>query len=515
MLRILVVGLLAALCQAQDVYTIAGHVVRHLDQRPAPGLRVSIAMVKEQGRQVTVVSGENGEFAFNGVPAGKYQLSVTEHGVTRLYWQFDFFSTAIVTGPNLDTEHIVFTLESAASITGSVVDEDNEPVQQIQVFLFHKGIRLGKYETRMQAGGMTDMGGRFHFRGLEPGSYYVAVVGRPWYAQFGNQPNMSAEIDVAYPVTYYGGATSAEGATPLRLEEGQKADLQISVRAVPALHVKLDGLPTGPVTEGQMLPRHIARQRGVMLAQTGPGGALIHLPVAMGNNELVGVAPGRYTVTYGSETQTVTLTGNTELQLGGGVETWVKGRVILDGQGEAARPNVSLSDEQGRGFFSGPVQPDGTFEIQNLAAGRYQLGLANEQGTYIAKAEVKGATYIDGELDVAAGAHVELLITPGQGFTEVNGIAVEDKKPQAGAMVLLIPQDRKSGRGIGRDQSDADGTFAIPSVVPGRYLLVAIDDGKGLAYADREAMAPYLQHGLVVDVPMSKPASVEVQHRLQ
>ncbi len=515
MLRILVVGLLAVVCQAQDAYTIAGHVLRHLDQRPAPGLRVAIAMVKEQGRQVTVVSGENGEFSFKGVPAGKYQLSVTEHGVSRLYRQLDNFSTAIVAGPNLDTEHILFTLETAASITGSVVEEDNEPVQQVQVFLFHKGIRLGKYETRMQAGGMTDMGGHFHFRGLEPGVYYVAVVGRPWYAQFGNQPNMSPEIDVAYPVTYYGGATSAEGATPLRLEEGQKAELQISVRAVPALHIKLDGLPTAQGTEGPGSMRIGMRQRGVMLTQAGPGGALIHLPMAMGNNELVGVAPGRYTVTYGSETQNVTWTSNTELQLGGGMETWVKGRVTLDGQGETARANVSLSDGQGRGPSSANIQPDGTFEIKNVAAGRYHLGLVGSQRAYVSHVEVKGATFMDGDLDVEAGAHVELLITPGHGSTEVNGIAVEDKKALAGAMVLLIPQDRKSGRGIGRDQSDGDGTFTIFGVAPGRYVLLAIDDGKGLAYAEREVIAPYLQHGLVVDIPMSKPASVEVQKRLQ
>ena len=255
MLRILILGSLGLLCrpQAPLTYTIAGHVVRHLDQRSIRGARVSIAMVKDPARQISAITDENGAFAFQGVPAGKYQLRVTDHGTSQLYQHSENYSTAIVTGPKLDTEHILFSLDTPARIAGTVVDEDNDPVPHVSVYLFSQSLQFGKYRTRMRGQGATDTGGAFHFRDLEPGTYYVAVAGRPWYAQNVNDQQRAqvpdsnqgrSELDVAYPVTYYSGATSPEGATPLKLEEGQKAEVQMTMHAVPGLHITIDGITT-------------------------------------------------------------------------------------------------------------------------------------------------------------------------------------------------------------------------------------------------------------------------------
>jgi hypothetical protein len=46
-------------------------------------------------------------------------------------------------------------------------------------------------------------------------------------------------------------------------------------------------------------------------------------------------------------------------------------------------------------------------------------------------------------------AHIELAITTGHGFVKVGGIVLQDKKPVAGAMVLLAPQDRNHGKILG------------------------------------------------------------------
>ena len=100
------------MAKAAPAITIAGHVIRHLEQRPAKGVRVSLAVVKDPARQASVVTGDAGEFSFTEIPAGKYQLRVTDRGHSQLYLQDGNFSTAIVTGPGLDTEHIAFPLES-------------------------------------------------------------------------------------------------------------------------------------------------------------------------------------------------------------------------------------------------------------------------------------------------------------------------------------------------------------------------------------------------------------------
>ena len=81
----------------------------------------------------------------------------------------------------------------------------------------------------------------------------------------------------------------------------------------------------------------------------------------------------------------------------------------------------------------------------------------------------------------------------------------------AAAMVLLVPQDLNRSLIIRRDQSDSDGTFTLREIPPGRYTLLAIDDGSGLAYADPAAIQPYLAGGQVIDIPMADAGPVKVQ----
>lgn len=498
--RLVILSCFALSCLAQDAYTIAGRVVRHSDRQPLRGVQVSLAMTKEASHEVSVISGNDGEFAFRGLAAGRYRLRATEHGLTRSYQQSDGSSTAIVTGPNLDTEHLVFALEPPASISGKVVDEENDPQPNLQVYLFRQSMVGGKYETRERSAAPTQTSGTFHFRNLEPGTYYLAVAGRPWYAYAAYDQQPHSTLDVAYATTYYADATSAEGATPLKLSEGQKAEIQMTVHAVPSVHVKIDGLNR----------REVGRAPGIMITQAGPGGTVVRLSMAMRNSEIVGLAPGTYTVNVNGGTQKVTLTGDTELPTGGFIETSLKGKVILEGEEKAGATRLLLTNDAGFNQLAPRTGPDGTFDVPGVQPGHYRLGFANAADAYVAKVEVKGGTYVNGVLDVAAGANVELVITPGHGLTRVEGTVA-----LGGATVLLIPLDRSLGRPIGRNQSDSDGSFSISGVAPGRYTLVAIDDVQGLAYADPAVIAPYLQHGQVVTVPINKVGEVEVQKRLE
>src|SRR5207248_8430746 len=110
--------------------------------------------------------------------------------------------------------------------------------------------------------------------------------------------------------------------------------------------------------------------------------------------------------------------------------------------------------------------------------------LANTQELYIKSVAVNGAEQPGRAFDVTEGASVQVSIVAAKGLTRLNGIAMKDDKPFPGAMVLLLPRDSNHGGFIPRDQSDSDGTFTLNLVEPGRYTLIAIDDGRGLAYRD-------------------------------
>ncbi len=287
--RVLAAACLAALCAGQQspTFKIAGRVVHHSGNRPVRNASVSIVMVDHPDRTLSAVSGENGEFQFLGLTAAKYQLRVQYRGSAQMYQETDGYSTAIVVGNGLDTEHILFPLDSAAGIAGVVMDGDGDPVSGATVYLFGRTVSRGLNQTELKGQTNTTLAGAFHFGHLAAGTYYVAASGRPWYAQNQNlaqpQSESRSELDVAFPLTYYAGSANPEAAAPVTLEEGAKTELQITLNAVPALHIAWDGVEKQPQQNIQ-----------ASLTQLGPGGMPITVMTMMGPDGLIGVAPGNY-----------------------------------------------------------------------------------------------------------------------------------------------------------------------------------------------------------------------------
>ena len=82
--------------------------MRHGSNQPLKRARVTITQTDHPDQQVSLMTAEDGRFTFTNVPQGKYTLAAEYRGLQRTFEQDDFFSTGIVTGPALDSEHIVF-----------------------------------------------------------------------------------------------------------------------------------------------------------------------------------------------------------------------------------------------------------------------------------------------------------------------------------------------------------------------------------------------------------------------
>jgi hypothetical protein len=78
-------------------------------------------------------------------------------------------------------------------------------------------------------------------------------------------------------------------------------------------------------------------------------------------------------------------------------------------------------------------------------------------------------------------------------------------------MVLFIAHDFRRSNYIPRDQSDSDGTFTANWTAPGRYTVVAIENGRDLEYANPSVITPYLAAGRVIDVPLAKDMKLEIE----
>ncbi len=538
--------LIPFLCFAQQQpapepgYVIGGVVVRHGSNQPLKRVRVTITRNDHPDQTASLMTAADGRFTFTNVPQGKYTLAAEYRGVQRMFEQDGFFSTGIVTGPMLDSEHIVFSFPAPTSIVVKVLDDESEPVRNAQVLLFRRRIASGWAQIELASQSYGGAEGVCRFAHLEPGTYYVAASGTPWYAQNRNvmrgsglqTPNV-AELDMAYPITYYAGAQDPNAATPITLSEGDSAQLQITLRAVPATHTSIEG------TSGDPDPAH-GGQLMTTVEAIGPGGirfatnAGAYLFDTAGERQIEGLAPGNYVVSiahFGSGPEGPQPLGTLKLNAAGDTKvavsdiaagTTVSGHLNLESGEHPGALGVWLGQPaNGQNAFC-PVKPDGSFQCRmggvpsgNIAPGAYEIRLMNTNAYYVKSVVVKGANYSSGLLDVHEGAAVNVSVIAAKGLTRVNGIAVKDGRPLSGAMILLVPRDEGHGTGIPRDQSDSDGTFTLLDVKPGRYFLLAIDNGHDLEYHNAQVIRPYLAQAQTVQIPQpqSDPLRVNVQPR--
>src|SRR5215475_2419215 len=129
---------------------IAGTIVSSLDGSPLARARVSIFETSNRTNSVSLITSENGHFEFPGLKSGKFSLQGTKRGfLTAAYDQHEQYSTAIVTGAGLDTEHLVLRLTPLATLSGKVRDESGDPVRHAQVFLYreNKGAGLNRISS--------------------------------------------------------------------------------------------------------------------------------------------------------------------------------------------------------------------------------------------------------------------------------------------------------------------------------------------------------------------------------
>ncbi|MGA2203247.1 MAG: hypothetical protein ABSG40_14905 [Terriglobales bacterium] len=121
-------------------------------------------------------------------------------------------------------------------------------------------------------------------------------------------------------------------------------------------------------------------------------------------------------------------------------------------------------------------------------------------------------------LNVPPGASLTIALSLVGGSVIVEGFAKRAGKGVSGAMIVLVPKNPEANRDrLRRDESDLDGSFSLPNVIPGSSTIIAIDDGSDLDWAEPAVLAGYLKKGQTFEVgdrsqtPMHLAGAVEVQ----
>jgi hypothetical protein len=548
----------AAPVSAGSGFRISGILENAVTGDPLPRCRVTAALVPTepvsrrgteaaQGNESDSVECDtSGRFAIAVSSAGAWRLTATGPGFRRqAYEQHDGFSSAVVLTNSTPTVDLIFKVLPNAEVEGTVLDEAGEAVRNANVTLLafrHPGPDLRQPPPQTLGMSITDDRGHYDFADLAPGDYLISLHARPWYASVGATVGGSTDaqpspLDVVYPPMWYPGVTDFSAATPLSLEPGDRREADFHLLPVPGFHLHIPPPAPSSAPNGTVSMPYVT--------ELSPDGTETNIQAAVhrdgqGNWDLSGLAPGSYEV-HSEEAPNGPANASllevnaasprvVDLSAASFLATV---NITVDAPGNAAGVQVNLVDlttgrtsaavsaegsigrVRGRGSrpaSEAPVlhNPAGTSSQERsiqVPPGSYEVVLNGATNSYLAGISTTGAEASGRVVHLHAGPS-KLDLHVAMGLASVSGLAKLHGQPVVAATVLLVPAtlgDPNALAVLRRDQSNSDGSFEIRGVLPGAYILVAIDHGWTVNWRDPATLRRYLLGGVAIDLA---PAAV-------
>ena len=502
---------------AAQMFTVAGVVTDALHNSPLERARVFLA--GSSGKAQALTTAADGRFAFRA-PQGNYHLYADRNG-----WRTQFgnpepsvgWSSSVIVGPGQDTSHLTLRWYAPGSIFGRVADEQNEPVRDATIHLIRDTVAGGRRRVVEAGSTETDDRGDYRFGPLPAGSYYIVATGKPWYTgRFVSTvppgTGGASQPVLAYPATYYPGATEAGRATPITLKSGAEAQVDVLLQTTAAATVVLRCPGSG--ARNDICPGRVTLDLlsigGVEILQNTDFNRLRH--------SLSGVAPGRYVLRLlgtGKTAQRVidVAAGDLSIDLNLKSHLSIAGEVTFKDHPPKAGASVYVGmvhEDAGRAYGAA-IPPDGKFEFDGLINTRYRPIIYGSAGLFIEQMSVDGAPLKDGVVDMTDSTAVHIKILASDETGRVKGLAKRGDQFAPAVLIVLAPQAGSANPSDYRGyQTESDGSFDWPNIPAGDYLLLAIDR-LDLEYTNPEVLRPYLPAARRVHVPAHGVVEQEVE----
>ena len=457
--------------------TISGKVI--VGGKGVSGVVVGLVLVEGRSRRFPTrfraTSDEDGNYRITNVKPGTYEVTPS----ATAYVASDTVKSLIV-GKNETIDNIDVTLLRGGVITGKVTDADGNPVIEEWVYLTATVPRQRPVYARSIR---TDDRGVYRAFGVPAGSYKVSV-GRD------EQSFTTISSKAGHQRTYHPSAVDAAEATAIEVSEGSEATNVDITLGRPVRRYSAHGRIIDADTSKPMPGLRVA---ATVFFQNGSAGATAAESNKNGEFHIENLAPGKYAIHVetapDSEWQSEPVRFEVidqdvdglviKSSLGGSV--W--GVVVAEGTNDP-RVRESLTrgriiayienEGLGRTKSSGNIQPDGSFRINGLSAGRLLFQLQTPDQFRIVRLERDGIPYTRGvELkDREQVTGLRVVVTQANGA--IRGVI---KKPEG----LVLPADTRFLVGVRRTEdgmpgsygspveADARGQFVIEGLTPGTY----------------------------------------------
>jgi uncharacterized GH25 family protein len=504
---------------AQQPGQINGHVLRADNNEPVPRATVSLNPVGGRGVTVTVApqsarTDVNGAYTFTSVPPGSYILAAQHQGYINEFFQAPMSNRSpdtVTVSPGETLNKIDIRLLRAGVISGTVLDEDNQPMEGAQVAAVRIRYQKGGQQQELPSQQVnSDDLGNFRLYGLAEGNYFVRVEGRNANLQTGESTFRSS---------YYPGTPTLDSAQKLKATAGtETSGVRFSVGTQSTYTI------SGSVIDNTDSPG--PRRYSVSAVHTSEGAnfAVSNQVSADGTYTMRGVTSGDYILTARSiqsapvqtsgpnGTTTMTLrqySGSTmvrvadndaraNIQISGAAE--VGGKIVMENPNGQSISGIRVNLQSQTfgnvvgGTINASADQNGIFKFQNVQLGSYFFSIAGRTDLYLKQAVCLGRDYTYQTLAVDSGIAIgDCTLTLATDTAVMKGQVFDSDKPVPNLVVVAIPQSmalRRIARYTVTANTDANGAFQISGMVPGDYLVFAVpkDDEQGyfqIDFADR------------------------------
>jgi len=137
--------------------------------------------------------------------------------------------------------------------------------------------------------------------------------------------------------------------------------------------------------------------------------------------------------------------------------------------------------------------------------------MSPSSATLVKSISATGARVSGHTIEIGSARDVRLTVVVSKDSGTVTGLAVKNGKPADGVLILLVPQGPEPDSSLFRfDQTDSDGSFSLARVLPGKYTVMAIENGWDLEWSDPGVSQKYLAGGRAIQVSSDSKIKVNV-----
>jgi protocatechuate 3,4-dioxygenase beta subunit len=496
---------------------VRGRVIAADTGLPLRRVTVSLRSSGEE-RGLSTDTDAAGAFVFEAVPPGRYRLKASKarYVDTPLGARVPGGrGSALDVGEGQKIEGLTIALPLAGVIAGRVVDDAGEPVAGAQVMAVQrKRVSGAPRAAPSMYGGATDDMGMYRLFGLSPGRYYLLVRGDERHVDAVNVVHTSP---TSLAPTYYPSTPVASEAQPVDVAAATETTADIALVATQVTTVSGEVVDAAGRTPVAGFITLLAAGVDDDPARQFSGSQVL---TKSGAFTLSGVAPGDYTLivraffdeaemmrTVSSGTidgagfsMPLTVSGSSisDLRIVVPPPIAIAGRVHFEGEppsGGAAAVSILASGlpENTGAATRTQVSADGHFTAQ-VPAGTWRFTAWAPGGWMVKRLQFRGRAIEPGApVDVTGepDARLDVLLT--SQLTVVTGTASDTKgAPLVHYHAVIFPAEHKDQRWGDRtriERADAQGRFRVEGLLPGDYLMAAVDDLEPGDAFDEEVLA--------------------------